>query len=54
MQHRNRFLQGFDQILTLDRRLARAEFVAVAAMFWLVVLIWYLGLFGLFKQSSTC
>lgn len=49
VQHRNRFLQGFDQILSIDRRLGVLSLVQWL-LFWLVILIWYLGLFGLLQQ----
>jgi small-conductance mechanosensitive channel len=48
-QQRSHFLQGFKQILNLDRRLNLLSFVQWL-LFWLVILMWYVGLFQLFRQ----
>ncbi|MBE9140229.1 mechanosensitive ion channel family protein [Nodosilinea sp. LEGE 07088] len=49
VQHRNHFLQGFDQILSLDRRLGVLSLVQWL-LFWVVILVWYVGLFSLFRR----
>jgi len=48
-QQRDYFLQGLDEVLSLDRRL---NFLSLLQwlLFWLVVLMWYLGIYWLSKQ----
>ena len=48
-QQRHRFLQGFKEVLSLDRRLSILSFIQWL-LFWVLILIWYLGLYRLFKQ----
>lgn len=48
-QQRNRFLRGFDEILSLDHQLSVLSFIQWL-LFWLLILIWYLGLYQLVKQ----
>lgn len=48
-EQRAHFLQGMDEVLDIDRRL---NFLSLAQwlLFWLVVLIWYFGIYRLFTQ----
>ncbi len=46
---RNNFLQGFDEVLSLDRRLSFLSFIQWL-LFWVLILIWYLGVYQLFRQ----
>jgi len=48
-QQRNFFLQGFNEILTIDRRLSVLSLLQWL-LFWLLILIWYLGLYFQIKQ----
>jgi small conductance mechanosensitive channel len=48
-QQRNRFLQGVDEILNLDRRLNVLSFIQWV-LFWSLILIWYIGLYRLVRQ----
>jgi small conductance mechanosensitive channel len=48
-QQRHRFLQGFDEVLSLERRLSLLSFLQWA-LFWLLILLWYIGLYRLFRQ----
>jgi len=47
--HRTQFLEGVNQVFTLDRRLALLS-LAQWLLFWAIVLSWYIGLFQLFQQ----
>jgi small-conductance mechanosensitive channel len=49
MQNRTHFLEHLDEVWTLDRRL---NFLGLLQwlLFWLVVLVWYLGIYQLFRQ----
>ncbi|NEQ43088.1 MAG: mechanosensitive ion channel family protein [Leptolyngbya sp. SIOISBB] len=48
-QQRTHFLQGFDEVLSLDRRL---NFFSLLQwlLFWSVILVWYIGIYQLFRQ----
>ena len=46
---RNHFLQGFDEVLSLDRRLSILSFIQWL-LFWLLILILYIGLYRLVRQ----
>jgi small-conductance mechanosensitive channel len=49
VQSRNYFLQGFNEILSIDRRLSVLSLLQWL-LFWLLILIWYLGLYFQIKQ----
>jgi small conductance mechanosensitive channel len=49
VQQRNRFLQGFQDIVNLQRRLSFLSFMQWL-LFWLLVLIWYIGIYRIFKR----
>lgn len=46
---RNHFLQGFDEVLSLDRRLSILSFIQWL-LFWSLIFIWYVGLYRLVGQ----
>lgn len=48
-QQRDHFLQGMTEILNLDRRLNLLSLLQWL-LFWLVVVVWYLGLYWLVQQ----
>lgn len=49
VQQRNHFLQGFDEVLGLDRRLSALSFIQWL-LFWVLILVWYLGVYQLFRR----
>lgn len=46
---RNKFLQGVDEVLSLDRRLSVLSFIQWL-LFWSLIVIWYVGLYSLASQ----
>jgi small-conductance mechanosensitive channel len=48
-QQRNRFLQGLDEVLSLDRRLSVLSFLQWL-LFWLLILVWYIGVYQLLRR----
>jgi small conductance mechanosensitive channel len=49
VQQRNDFLQEIDEVRKLDRRLSLLSFIQWL-LFWSLILLWYLGLYGLVRQ----
>ncbi|WP_239112195.1 mechanosensitive ion channel family protein [Halomicronema sp. CCY15110] len=49
IQNRTHFLEHLNEVWTLDRRLNFLGFLQWL-LFWLVVLVWYLGIYQLFRQ----
>lgn len=48
-QQREAFLQGLDEVASLDRRLSMLSFLQWL-LFWSLILLWYFGLYQLVKQ----
>jgi hypothetical protein len=49
VQQRNAFLQGFDEVVGIDRRLSVLSFIQWL-LFWFLILFWYVGLYRLVRQ----